>query len=1071
MALGIRDDQNDIDVRDPTTRANKNEEERLRQSYQPRQNGEVVDRRTGNPAPDQLYPFDSLYTDTEISFDKIWENNDDYKLATETAGHANISVEVFIVQNNVEHQRAVSAHQRDLLVEERKKRLVSFAARNNELREIQKSRKEIENVMSRLHDMYRGILPTIKRWYWLGTFTGTLPQAAGMKDPSIVPISNQTPIPFWLMTEYVRWQYVHLSEKKLFESDTLIWAEARPATAWTQWYLRKVPELFDTVLSLTDEQRQFGSCVYLILRDGVFANLLKVVEPTDSSGTIKNPPHIYKDVFSVVEQIRSRIKKTISKEAIRKEAVTYTELDSTMIEEDIEMLTAKKLIKEEELLENLGDTLFRNQVMSLFEKRNASGEAFPFTTFLTSDEDAIAIAKEFFDEGFMLGLINLAKSLDGISTSGLMAWIYLLSNSVASTSIPAANSRFQEEMVSTDVRLFTAENGAKISISFGAAVPIENRFANMFYAVFWGPPPDNKTTLTHESNGRMLTETFAVLHEGAVILSITFSNLTPIVLKGIKELKESGAALADAILANFHDPASVPTQRWKFDITRQILTLVFWSLVMRDKTFFGLFTSSLGAFGYNRSDGEVMETRKTFMQKNFFIKHALDETVDTLAALRGELGVPLHFYRELFRTLFIDEFERTKIDAALRVTKTDQNKLEFLDDVKANVLTMTPKETKNDAVFQSTWDKLYDNFFLPNPEEYEDGVADKNLKDLSTPYWRGSVLQSLARKKKDSVDGAFSFLWNFILSDQRYTTQRMRFSDGISPQDVMLNITKTGETETQVGNIEKYGFNVEVEKMLGHWKTRLISEQMRIQLPDQSVTAAVPPMTIFHALIIFTQTYYPKTIASLRKQLEKADETLAGMVRILQASLTNNPQLALDELKQLAHETYLPDSRYHNQSKYTGRLVFTALFIAATHAAYADLQHLAHLPPPPEFNMYGKRPRIVPVNYSHLRAVPLDVLSANTNPVNDASGAPTRDYIDMTTTSTSTSTLMMLRSGMGAMIAQHIFGIRLNAPDEYKSVIQHKRAPGELAAAQKAMAKFRFSKTGKPRGWTVTIEY
>lgn len=1069
MALGIRDDQNDIDVRDPKTRANSIEEDRLRRTYQPRQNGEVVDRRTGNPVPEQKYLGDTLYTDTEISFDKIWEGNDDYKLATETAGHANISVEAFITQNNGEHIRAVSAHQRDLLIEERKKRMVSFAARNNELREIQKTRKEIETVMQRLHNMYIGILPTIRRWYWLGSFTGTLPPATPLADPTIVQLGAQVPVPFWLMTEYVRWQYMHLTEKNLFTSDGQIWTEAHPNASWTLQYLTQISETFDGILSLTDEQRRFASAVYLILRDGVFTKLLKVVDPAGSAGS---PPHLYKDLFTVVDQVRSQIQKTISKETIRSEAVTRSELDATMADEDIELFQKKEAIKKVASTEDVLDQVLRTSVIQIFADGNDTGAAFDFNDFLTSNVGK-SIGQRFFDQGFLLGFANLAKLLDGVSPAGLGAWISLLHTSIAHVSIPYADSSFQKAFVEKDATVFTMGDGQRVDIAFDPAIPRNRRFELIEYAVLWNlPPKGGKTDLTHKRDPVMDTEKFDLKIGATVVLSITFSHLGPEVIKGIKELADSGTTLIEAIFKK--SPDMIPAGRWQQDVTRQILTLVFWSIVMRSRTFLGSFLDSLTAFGRNVEDHKIINTRTKFLANNEFIKLALAEPIPLLSELRKEVAIPLHFYRELFRTLYLDDFERSNITESVLVTETKPDSLLFKKDVKSETDTIAPDKTKNDTLFLSVWDKLYANFFLPNPEEYARGARPG---EVSIPYWRNSLARAVEGKKplddgkKRPDDGTFSSLWRYIVADHRFTTQRMRLTGGVSAQDLALNITKVGETESQVANIQKYAFNVKVEGLLNQWKNRLVSERMQILLPDQSVTGAVPPMTIFHTLIIFTQAYYPEAISELRTQLENADATLAKMIDILQASLTNDPSLALKELKQLAHETYLPDSRYHNQSKYTGRLVFTALFIAATHVAYVNLQHLAHLPPPPEFNMYGKRPRIVPVNYSYLRDVPLDVLSANTNPANDASGAPMRDYIDMTTPSSSTSALMMLRSGMGNMIAQHIFGVRLNAPDEYKSVIQHKRAPGELAAAQKAMAKFRFSKTGKPRGWSVTIEY
>jgi hypothetical protein len=373
---------------------------------------------------------------------------------------------------------------------------------------------------------------------------------------------------------------------------------------------------------------------------------------------------------------------------------------------------------------------------------------------------------------------------------------------------------------------------------------------------------------------------------------------------------------------------------------------------------------------------------------------------------------------------------------------------------------------------------MYANLFLPNRYEY----ATAALPNPTVPYWRDHFRQLVdTQQTRISAEPngpwarhtALSTIWSAVERNKLYFTASQVHQKGVPGIDEFsLKLVTGSDPEGNVAIEQRLAYRKMVNLVLGKWNRSVVPTPATFPMPNGSMTDSIPPMAIFQALVIYVLYYYPIASENLHKQLDQLNKTQTKMLELIQASLTNDPSLALDELKLLAHETYLPDARYHMQSKYTGRLVFKALFITALHAAYANLQHLAHLPPPPEVNRYGKRPRTVPIDYRHLQGVPLDVISANTDPaVDEKTKAPTRDYIDMTTTSTSTSTLMMLRSGMGAMIAQHIFGIRLNAPDEYKSVIQHKRAPGELAAAQKAMAKFRFSKTGKPRGWTVTIEY
>jgi hypothetical protein len=193
---------------------------------------------------------------------------------------------------------------------------------------------------------------------------------------------------------------------------------------------------------------------------------------------------------------------------------------------------------------------------------------------------------------------------------------------------------------------------------------------------------------------------------------------------------------------------------------------------------------------------------------------------------------------------------------------------------------------------------------------------------------------------------------------------------------------------------------------------------------------------------------------------------------VLQAALTNDPTLALNELKQLAAETYIPDARFHMQSQFTGRLKFTTQYSSAVRAAYTDLQNLARLSAQArKVNAHNRRPRPLPYDYSGLEGVPMDVLTCNTEPALHAAphpdaGKPSRDYIDRN--ATDEHVLTQLKSCMAAMVAQHIFSIRLDAPDEYKSVVQHERSPQQLKAAQQAMTQFAFDRVG-PRAYRVTF--
>jgi hypothetical protein len=457
------------------------------------------------------------------------------------------------------------------------------------------------------------------------------------------------------------------------------------------------------------------------------------------------------------------------------------------------------------------------------------------------------------------------------------------------------------------------------------------------------------------------------------------------------------------------------------------------------------------------------------------------------------MNLAAHATRELFRATFAERYLRENIDAKLRVTDEDLGKIvnpdaknvTFEDDVPFAVdvidvkrpqvaLPVTPDAPPaiadiiaklssppppvplrlNDPVFGETWEKLYANLFFENPHEWQ-----KNLGvDTIAPYWR--PLFAALVKESDALDldadGAFGALWKLVTSEptaQRFFTVRQRKAGGTVGSSSGLDLKLTvGEDEPD--NPAALEYERKFRK-----KT----------LATPGTAIPVPALGhLLQAMVIFEDGYYAGVRREVERDIDNMVEKQEKMLAVLHSALTNDSKLALDELKHLAAETYLPDPRFHMQAKFTGRFKFSAQFLTAVRAAYTDLQNLARTSSRGQasLNQWGKRCIRPPAfDYAALLDVPMDVLTCNTDPAPAVpNGPPTRDHLDVG--ACPEGALTQLRSSMAFLVAQHIFKARLDAPDEYKSVVQHARSPVQLAEAQRGMTQFTFARVGA-RAWRV----
>lgn len=1052
MALGLRDDQNDVDRRD-AARA---------QQYTEHSDGYLVNRSDGKFAAAQKYAYDDVYMDAEIAYDKLFDGDSAYQFASDVAGFVNVRIEALGDRDANEHNAAQRRRQEKLLVEERKTRLIAFKDRAAELDKLREARRQTEDVRRRIETVHtQALKPTVDRWYWLASVTGT---AKGRKA-----------VPYWLVTDKMHTQYSpgnwrlgrFTADKSYFESDG-------QNHEWAISFLEAYNAEIFTLLSLSDEQISFATNVYLAFRDSAFAGLLQF------KGDSRAIDRVYRGLAWTLDDITGIVARQCTAVSIRTDAVTHNETDPGLPDAQFEFPTAGG-----------GTALVAPNYMRypVHVFRDMVTAAFPNLRLAT------------FNAGPVDGLTRELDSLldrfpSGLSSYGFGGTVDLLRVTVLSATLGAPGDLKL-------VKLLRPSSGAKVS--FGdllldyttiPAGPADQQFMEAIaYAILCEPLVANNWTCllaVDVSNG---TATFRIKRPGAAqpFFTATFSKQDTAFLRALSGVFDA----FENQLGTIAQPAEGfnNTPLYQSQWSRLILSILVWNtllpLVQIRTALIADFKAIVLAPAYaNRDYGDI---RKSF-DANLPFRGFTQPTGDgfkSIVALRNNLNLAAHFTRELFRATFAERYSRGNIDKQLLLPAdvpiaAREQAFKFVNDVRfdkdeidvkrpdkalpppvppavANVLAalgpapVSPPLRLNDPVFFETWEKLYANLFLQNEAE-RDGAAGRYR-----PYWR-PLFRAQARAAYDpgtAVDGAIPGLWAAIMDQAtavRYLTLRQRQVGGTISTLGALDLKLT-EGEDEPDN----PIALEFEAAFRHTVSAM---------PTALATTPAPPLTLLlQGMLIFEDDFYPAIHAKIDSKIIELADVQQKMLDVLYAALTNDPTHALKELKQLAADTYLPDPRFHLQAKFTGRFKFSPQFLTAVRAAYSDLQNLGRLSERAQQtrNVWGKRPvRPAPFDYSALLGVPMDVLTCNTNADPDpANGnAPRRDHIDEA--ASEPGALTQLRSCMAFLVAQHIFKVRLDAPDEYKTVVQHERSPQQLQEAQQAMTQFLITPLGN-RAWRVAF--
>jgi hypothetical protein len=390
----------------------------------------------------------------------------------------------------------------------------------------------------------------------------------------------------------------------------------------------------------------------------------------------------------------------------------------------------------------------------------------------------------------------------------------------------------------------------------------------------------------------------------------------------------------------------------------------------------------------------------------------------------------------------------------------------------------TRADSDNDTIFTETWEKLYANFF--HDAWHDPAVA------RTAAYWRtilrGFCTIALADMETEiaAANGVlrrsiFHYFWTKLReTSSRYLPQHLLPQGGVPPMgQLQLAITAFGQDPGSEALVYQSTFKSLLLAFGEHyWNPDIVPDYL--YEPDvledkDDASERLPVMELFHAMLIYVVAFFPYVSQHLASRLGLLNHSLREAHDVIRAIAANDPTHGMREARDLIAQLYIPERQYEMQAMLTGRVVFNGMFLSALHDAYRTLQRMAtrHTPQPGLW----KRSRFEGDNdvysYAAYADVPMDILTCNTDPnPGPAGGGPTRPYID--TQRTSASVIMQLRTAMAQLVAQHIFKIRFNAPDAYKTTAQYARAPIELQTAQHAMLPFSFTDLGN-HAWAVTL--
>jgi len=426
-----------------------------------------------------------------------------------------------------------------------------------------------------------------------------------------------------------------------------------------------------------------------------------------------------------------------------------------------------------------------------------------------------------------------------------------------------------------------------------------------------------------------------------------------------------------------------------------------------------------------------------------------------LCSLADYTDLAAHFYREVFRSTFLSPYDRLRIHADHRITA--QNEEDLLHDVLRGDVPknafFTRLDSGNETSFRLiTWEKLYANLFHPPL--------------AGSGYWRKGLVDLTEDTARTAAQTAFDSIWGRITTDsnsERYwpggtlpvsdagipvfSELHLAFAPAL-PDPALVAGPAPGPGGPGPAVAPEHPQDVHLQETLYDAVAQLLERSWNQDVMNVRQYAA--PTQLLQHMMVFTLGYYPRLSRLLLERQRDIDRGIAETHDFLRAVSSNDPNYVWKEVSTIMRNMYIPESEYHMSGFFTGRMMMLAFVTAAANLAYNALQGLAD--ESIRFRASGQLPPGAP-DYSHYKNVPMDVVTAFFG--DGKEDAPReRDYIDIQ--QTSSTILGMLRSSVAFLIQQYVCEVRLQVPEQYKTIRQYERAPLTLMTAHHGMLPYRF---------------
>ncbi len=1056
MTLGINHEQTVIDTR---SQQRRDAGPVLMTTHEPRDDGFLTDISTGRIDPDKpAHGTDAVDLDYEL--EKVITADDDYKFLECTAGFSNVSPIALMDATMLNHGREAMRQLHEILRHERQQRAMTSVARNTAVSALAAQQRGVSDMKTRLSRIHAAFLPTVLRWYWLASTTGQLPAGYGLEHKDVKALVDSDPIPYWLLMRVHLPQYLDVVGPKFATEDALYWETWTPAFDWT---LRVLRQCADTLVGggtiSRPELRVIANSIYCLLRDDVCA-----------SGLVLKP--LLLDV-AVANVVAPRLKKPMGDtslewmiEHVRVAVLGNTNMQTGYINAVCVEDVARQSTSVERLITPNPDPLNvpapTKRLVLLLDAFTGGLYTAVKDTFDADDKVRLATWADEFR--------NLVDVLAGPAVYGCLRWMEMFATGF---SVSLAVDTFLLSVADTMTWEAPAPDDATKIVVL--------RF--LLGGFFEQLRARNPVTLVSDTNHDPLAD----VH----VLQIDYSNGGGVNIDFATDaISDTAAAQLDLLgaqlLPMFNRPPRTP-DRVAFSTLLHCTQTGFyiWALIFHNDV---LVTQLFEAMKAYLSERDAVRAQEIVVR--FDGTHALRHKFvlgERLTALCTDQSLVAHFSKEVLRSTFLTPFRVENSALGVRVdTRTGRPVADLaaprtaFETIKIPADAVVQRSTsRNETALTETWEKVYSNTFAMD--------VDKDARLQYFPLALRERLDEKAATLKDAIDMGrwpqpvtlLDAYWDGF--DANALPPALEGSDGFPHLD---NIHVAFGPDERTADT---AYTLAEERLIQSMISEALRELDPVFFSDRLVTptsSGVAPLSLLQAMVLFVTIYYPDVQRRLTTIYDKLTNNLETAENLHQAALTNDPTYALAEARTIAQETYVADPRFMRRPEMTGIVRFTAPFRSSVDRAYADLMEFARASKSfgngalaaemsVFFNMYGKRargPAAPRFDYSHLDGVPLDVLTAYTTPpslpaVVRAPAAP-RHYI--VETDANRHIIAQLRSSMARVVAQYLFQIQLDFPDQYKTVVQHARAGGQLAEAQQRMTCFRFHAVGA-YAWDVSV--